>query len=46
MCTIFFAHAIGWTMGDGAGGFRVALTSAPGPRTLDTACVEALGLKK
>jgi hypothetical protein len=40
------AHNIGWTMWDYAGGFRVALTSAPGPRTLDAACIEALGLKK
>lgn len=46
MCTIFFAHAIGWTIGDDAGGFRVALNSAPGQHTLDAACVEALGLKK
>ncbi len=40
------AHNIGWTMWDYAGGFRVALNSAPGLRTLDAACVEALGLKK
>ena len=45
MCTIFFAHAISWTMGDDAGGFRVTLTSAPGQSPLDDACIEALGLK-
>ncbi len=38
------ARQIGWSMWDYAGGFGVTHDEAPGQRTLDAACVTALGV--
>jgi hypothetical protein len=39
------ANAAGWCMWDYAGGFKVADTDPSGARTMDPACVAALGLR-
>jgi aryl-phospho-beta-D-glucosidase BglC (GH1 family) len=39
------SHGIGWSIWDYAGGFRVVAKDEPGQRTLDPACLQALGLK-
>jgi endoglucanase len=37
-------RGIGWAMWDYCGGFRVAVGDAPGHRSLDPGCLQALGL--
>ncbi len=39
------ANAVGWSMWDYAGGFKVADTDASGKRSMDPGCLRALGLR-
>jgi len=43
--TALEADGIGWTMWDYAGGFQVANTDPSGQRSMDPACLRALGLR-